>query len=290
MTKLLKKTTATEVTIVVKGTNNYFLEALLEEVQKNLKENGEDANVFFLDEMADEVKAAIQTLNEAKPKGFIFLGGNLHYFEERFAEIDVPSVLVSETAETLDYNNLSSFSTDDYEAARAAIDYLVRYGHKKIGVIGGSADRSQGEVGARRLEGAMHQLEEYKLPFSLENHYEPCRFSMQGGYDAMTKLLKKNREITGVFCLGDMVAIGALRACFDQGLKVPDDISVLGFDGIEYTKYSVPRLATVQQNVRELAQKSVEDLLWRMNYKREAVHKKIQFRVITGESMKVIKQ
>ena len=105
--------TATEVTIVVKGTNNYFLEALLEEVQKNLKENGEDANVFFLDEMADEVE-----LNEAKPKGFIFLGGNLHYFEERFAEIDVPSVLVSETAETLDYNNLSSFSTDDYETAR----------------------------------------------------------------------------------------------------------------------------------------------------------------------------
>ena len=71
--------TATEVTIVVKGTNNYFLEALLEEVQKNLKENGEDANVFFLDEMADEVEAAIQTL---------------------------------------DYNNLSSFSTDDYETAR----------------------------------------------------------------------------------------------------------------------------------------------------------------------------
>ena len=62
------------------------------------------------------------------------------------------------------------------------------------------------------------------------------------------------------------------------------------WDGIEYTKYSVPRLATVQQNVRELAQKSVEDLLWRMNYKREAVHKIIQFRVITGESMKVIKQ
>ena len=115
---LNKKMTATEVTIVVKGTNNYFLEALLEEVQKNLKENGEDANDFFLDEMADEVEAAIQTLNEAKPKGFIFLGGNLHYFEERFAEIDVPSVLVSETAETLDYNNLSSFSTDDYETAR----------------------------------------------------------------------------------------------------------------------------------------------------------------------------
>ena len=86
------------------------------------------------------------------------------------------------------------------------------------------------------------------------------------------------------------VAIGTMRAAADRGLRVPEDLSVIGFDGIEYTHYSVPRIATVRQDTDALAKRSVEDLLLRINYSRPSVHEVIPFRVIAGESVAKIRE
>ena len=129
-------------------------------------------------------------------------------------------------------------------------------------------------------------LKEKGLSFDLEKDYVSCRFSMQDGYNAMQELLKKADGITAIFAVSDMIAIGAVRAAADAGLKVPDDLSIIGFDGIDYVRYSVPRLATIMQDTKQLAERSVEDLLMRISYTRNAVHEMIPFRVITGESIR----
>jgi len=79
--------------------------------------------------------------------------------------------------------------------------------------------------------------------------------------------------------------MGAIRLFRDKSLSVPEDISVVGFNGISYGKYSIPRLTTIRQDVAMLARKSVDDLLLRISYGSPAVHEKIPYEFIDGESV-----
>ena len=283
--KMLKQAVSSNISVLVKGTSNLFLETILEEIQHLLKESDHGIDVMFLDETANEVETAIQVCNTHRPLGIIFLGGNLNYFRESFGGIDIPCVLIADTASQLGYENLSSFATNDIDGSREAVRYLCRQGHTRIGIVGGSSDNERGYIGSRRIQGAVSVLKENNLVFDLEKQYEPSLFSVQDGYRAMTNLIRKSPEITGVFAISDMVAIGAIRAVHDLGLRVPEDISIIGYDGIEYTKYYVPRITTIEQNTMQLAQKSVDDLLLRINYPRTAVHEELPFSVIYGENV-----
>lgn len=287
--KLLKQTTTSAVTILVKGTKNIFLETILEEIQELLRVHREAVNVVFLDELADEVETAVQLCAERRPKGLIFLGANPDYLKKSFGEITVPAVLVSGDSSDLDFANLSSFCTDDFEAAKDAVGCLLKAGHTKIGIVGGMGERAHGNVGADRLYGAVEKLEENNISFDRERFYEQSKFSAENGYEAAYKLLSRNPEITALFALSDTVAIGAMRAARDLGLRVPEDLSLIGFDGIEYSRYSVPRLTTVEQRSSLMASRSVEDLLLRLNYSRPAVHEKIPYRILEGESVRNLK-
>lgn len=99
------------------------------------------------------------------------------------------------------------------------------------------------------------------LPFDMEKQYAYARFSLPSGYEAMEYLLKHSPDITAVFAMSDLMALGAIRALRDHGLCVPQDISVTGFDGIALGQYSVPRLTTIRQNMGQLAQRSARILL-----------------------------
>ena len=79
--------------------------------------------------------------------------------------------------------------------------------------------------------------------------------------------------------------MGSMRAFKDMGLDVPGDISVIGFNGINYVKFSNPRLATIRQDITTLVRKSVDDLLLRISYASPAVHEKIPYEFVDGESI-----
>lgn len=288
--KYLKQQSSSAITILVKGTQNIFLESILEEMQRIFRESDETVAVMFLDEKANEVEAAIAMSEIRKPKGLIFLGGNPQYFRESFGKIDVPSVLVSESAKDFGFKNLSSYTTDDTDAARAAIEYLYQKGHRKIGIVGGSRSIENGELGFRRYQSAVEYLESKRVKFDSETQFAEAEFSYRAGYEAADKLLHKNRKLTAIFAMSDILSIGAMRAIADNGKKIPEDISLIGFDGLEYTRFTNPRLATIQQNKEELARKSVEDLLIRINYEsRSAIHEVVPYRLLTGESIREIK-
>ena len=283
--KFLKQTISSTITVIVKGIQNSFFETILEEMQEVFRENGEEVSVIFLDETENEVDAAEHACSTRKPRGLIFLGGNVQEFQKNFDRITVPSVLVTVDASQLGYDNLSSFTTDDISGAKEAVSYLVRSGHSRIGIVGGSLDKSSGQLSTSRLAGAREILDAHRIPFTFENNYAPCRFSMDDGYRATRDLLQRNPEITAIFAMSDLIAVGAVRAIRDAGKNVPEDVSVIGYDGIDYVNYSVPRIATIRQNTGELARRSVEDLLLRVSYSRSAVHEKIPYTVIAGESV-----
>lgn len=284
--RLLKRNSASSINILVKGTKNLFFEELLELIEKEFNDNGEEVSVVFLDETDNEVQNALQICNERKPKGLIFLGGNIDFFKEQFGSIKVPSVLVSGDASKLPFQNLSSYCTDDYQGGKDAVKYLLDHGHRKIGIAGGQLLGEHGLVGTTRVQGAIDILKERHMEFDISKQFQPGRFSMESGYEATKLLIEQNPDLTGIFALSDTLAIGAIRALKDMGKSVPEDISIIGFDGIPYSRYSVPRITTIQQNSELMAKKSVEDLLLRISYSRVCVHELIEHTITLGDSVK----
>lgn len=282
--KHLKQQASSSIAVFVKGTQNMLFASILEEVQTRLSQSGEDAYICYLDEDANEVASAIQTLRERRPKGLIFLGGDMDFFEKDFSEIHVPSVLLTNSGRNLGFPNLSSFTTDDSEAAARIVDYLVENHHRNIGVLGGSLANTQ--ISYKRIEGFRKRLSDYGIAFDFETQYEPCRYSMADGYEAAKRLLKKNPAVTAVFGLGDVIAFGALRAMADMGRRVPEDISLVGYDGIDAAYYSTPRLATIRQDAKTMADRGVDALLQRIHYAYGPVHEIIPFQLLSGESVR----
>ena len=175
-----------------------------------------------------------------------------------------------------------SVSTDDAKGAEAAVEYLMNLGHKNIGILGGRMEKSHAAY--TRCVGCADAFQKHKMAFDRKKQYEPALFSMEEGYRAMNALLDRMPDLTAVFAMADVLAMGAIRAICDRGLKVPEDISVIGFDGIELGNYLSPRLTTVRQARERIADRSLEILLSDIAGERPAVHELLPFDIVEGES------
>ena len=281
--KHLKMQAQSAFAVLVKGSKNLLFAGILERIQSLLQDSGEEVYVTYLDEDADEVQYAAQLVKLRRPKGFLFLGGDLECFRRGFQQITAPCVLLTNDAQTLGFENLSSFSTDDTAAASAVIEYLYRHGHRKIGVLGGNLASEQ--ISVKRLRGVQRSMRRLELPFDTQTHHVPCRFSMADGYAATRKLLEREPDLTALFALGDVIALGAMRAICDLGLRVPSDISIVGYDGIEATNFCIPRLTTIRQDAAQLAARGVQTLLQAIHYKNPPVYETIDFELLEHESV-----
>ena len=255
----LKKQHTNSILVVVKGISNQLFASLVEAMQARIARTGHPLIVEYMDEDANEVLHALRLCREKKPLGVLFLGGNREHFLADFDKIGRPCVLVTNDAEGLNFPNLSSVCSDNRHAARAAIDALVELGHRQIAVIGG--DHHVSDTTKLRFLGCMDAFEKHGIDFDPELDYEAVRFSYADGYWAARDLLDRGRSFSAIFAMSDVMAIGAIRALQDRGKRVPEDVSVMGFDGLAIGEYTVPRLATVCQDVDALAIHSIHMLL-----------------------------
>lgn len=280
--KYLKQQYNNGVAIIVKGTKNMLFAGLVETLQRLIKENGFDCLIYYIREEDHEVEQALQICRDRAPVGLLFLGSNKENFREKFEFIDVPCIMLTNSAEGLEYKNLSSVCIDDMNAAKRAVEYLIRLGHTKIGILGGEMKHSN--PAKARYEGCLEAFREHKIQYNPKLQYACSYFSVEKGYQAMVELLNKTTDLTAVFAMSDVTAIGAIRAIRDFGLRVPEDVSVIGFDGIEMGQYMVPKLTTIQQPGVYMAERCVKILLDCINEKASCVIEQTSFDFIEGES------
>lgn len=281
--KQLKQQRSTTILVVVKGIGNELFAELVENIQNLLKKTRYQVVADYLDEDMNEVHRAEQLCREKKPMGILFLGGNIRHFTAEFDKIDVPCVLVTNDGSSLNFENLSSVCTDDVDAGRKAIETLIAMGHRRIAVVGGDIRNS--DTSRLRYEGCLDAFRTHGVDFDPQRDYRGVRFSYQDGYRATQELLKENRDFTALFAVSDVMAVGAIRALWESGLRVPEDVSVLGFDGLPLGMYQIPQLSTVCQSADQLAQRSVEILLETMESGSPARHETVPFEVCRRESI-----
>jgi LacI family transcriptional regulator len=173
----------------------------------------------------------------------------------------VPVVILGdlEHSETLPPNWDRVFSNNE-DTAHAAVDHLLALGHRRIAFIMGEEDAPSG---IRRLAGYRRALEGAGLPL-IEELVVPGHYTQNGGRQAMAQLLDLPLRPSAVFCANDLSALGALGLARERGLRVPDDISIVGLDDIDEAVQASPPLTTMRQAPREVGRVIAETLVERL--------------------------
>jgi DNA-binding LacI/PurR family transcriptional regulator len=210
----------------------------------------------------EQEMAVIESLHRRRVDGIIVAAGLIgEQYASRLARIDVPTVLINQQAEG-HYHTLHSVSVDDYGGARLAVEHLLALGHRAIGYLGvGNRPRSN----RRRLEAYCDTLAAAGVAFTDDRVRIAARSErfhtddVAAGQAFIPELLSAG--VSAVFCYNDMIAVGALMACRELGVHVPEDLSVIGYDDIELAQYVTPALTTVHQPKLRLGQLAMEMLL-----------------------------
>ncbi|MBQ9710569.1 MAG: LacI family DNA-binding transcriptional regulator [Clostridia bacterium] len=147
---------------------------------------------------------------------------------------------------------VSGVGCDNIHATEKAIDYLVKKGHKTIGFVGGER---QSLVSAERLAGYILGLSKNSIEYRYDITYFGD-FERQSGVDAANYFFQNNKEITAVVCASDNMAMGLIDQLRLLGKKIPQDVSIIGFDDLEILRYTNYNLSTIRQDFEAIGQKA----------------------------------
>jgi len=278
----LKQRSVDFVAVIVRGRMNIFLTGIAEQILARGRSAPYQFILEFIDEQADEFEAARRLYAERCLCGIIFLGSNTVGHEEEIGRLSVPCVFA--TIEGAPLAEVSSIGVDNRAASRALADMLFELGHRRIAYIGYPGDVMD-SIG-RRYAGVMDAYAARGLAFD-ESLFAHSNFSLTGAYAATRGLLARSRDFTAVITVSDVVALGAIKALWDADLLVPGDVSVVGFDGIDFAQYSLPPLTTMRQPADLIAQKSV-DLMIATIGGAEHAHLIVDAQLLAGESVRRI--
>lgn len=169
-----------------------------------------------------------------------------------------PLVLLGEYGEPAGVDHVG---VDNVAAARDVTEHLLGLGRRRIAGIGLQSGDGTGRL---RGEGYLAALADAGVAADPALVVERTAYHRTSGADAVTELLARGVDFDAVFCFNDLMALGALRALHDHGLRVPDDVVVAGFDGIEEGRFSVPSLTTVTPDLPRLAAAAVRLVMRRI--------------------------
>ncbi|MEK5479343.1 LacI family DNA-binding transcriptional regulator [Paenibacillus sp. FSL R5-0407] len=175
------------------------------------------------------------------------------YFLE-LLESNIPCVLLDQESDTK-----STIYSDNIAGGILAVNYLHELGHRLIAHIGGGNTFA----GEKRLQGYLQAMEGLGLSVEPEHVIQGSYdYTVESGRIAMEELLKASVLPSAVFAAGDNLAVGAMMAVKNQGLRVPEDISIIGFDDIEMVKFLTPALTTIRQDTYALGNKAADMLIY----------------------------
>lgn len=205
------------------------------------------------EDFQNSISKALNLLTASRVSGLIYIGVHPRDVGHILPRLNIPVVYTYAYTQNNDY----CVNYDDYQGARLAVEQLIRKGHKKIALICGSINSIPAH---KRLMGYQNALMEHNLPF-LPEYTRAGNWHYMDGYQQCLELLALSNPPTALFSMSDLMAYGAFNAALDKGLRIPDDISIHGFDNLEYSAYTHPALSTVSLPLRKMGQKSAEIML-----------------------------
>lgn len=255
----LKRSDSNTIAVLIKGITNPFFADMIQVFEREINRRKYSFVLQHVEEFEDEIEVAIQLEKEKRLKGIVFLGGLKNHAEQMLKQLTVPFVISTVDFEDLG-PSLAVVTVDDVRESRKMVDYLIDCGHERIALL--TAGREDASIGMLRLNGYREALFAHGLEYDEElviwtpEGISP--YTMENGYALTKGLLESGKEFTGIFAISDSMAIGACKALFDAGKRVPEDYSVAGFDGLAQAAFYEPSITTIRQPRKEMAEATIK--------------------------------
>ena len=270
--------------VIVPLIDHPFYSRLAMAIEQKLFQNGYRAIICNAEEDEERERAYIEMLLRQRVDGIIINSAVMATsFLDELQALQMPYVLIDSD---LPQAKCSKVFSDNSQGGFIGMEYLIKQGHRRIGVVGAPA---RSEVIQRRIRGANDALAAYNIDAdpALLTTGDTQLFDM--GYQSAQHLMSLPDPPTAIFSLTDVMAVGVIHALSEMGLAVPDDVSVLGYDNIPIASYMIPQLSTVAQPILEMGETAVELLFARLKDpgqpSKEAV---LKTRLIARQSTKAL--
>ena len=265
----LKRKRTDTIGLVLGNIANPFAAELSRGVREVLEEHGYTLFICISEHSAKEDVEAFDSLADHRADGIIVATRASRLGNEKLESLIGSGLPVSLIGRDFLHPQADLVTADNLKGGYEATKHLIQTGRRRIGFIGVSLTKS---VALRRFRGYLEALEEHGLPVAEElivgprgvNDQIPGYSTEEVGYEGMTKLLSLKKRPTAVFARNDFTAVGALNAIKQAGLRVPEDIAVVGYDDIPLAAHTSPPLTTVRQPTREQGRVAAEFLLRRI--------------------------
>lgn len=287
----LKRQCTETVGMVIGDIANPFAAELTRGVREVLEERGYSLFICISEHTAKEDVQAFESLADHRADGLIVATRASKSGNERLEELIDSGIPVTLIGRDFRHPHADLVAADNLKGGYEATRYLIDAGHKRIGFIGVSL--TQG-LHLRRFQGYLEALKDSELRVADElivggrdiPEQMPGYSTEEMGYDGMMKLLELEDRPTAVFARNDFTALGALNAIKRAGLRIPEDIAVVGYDDIPLAAHTSPALTTVRQPTREQGRAAAEFLLRRIEGDREQprIEKSFDCKLIVRES------
>lgn len=283
--RLLKMNDTKNICVFVRGVYNPFFSEIVNYIREEISKAG----YFMILQQeeykngTEEIKSMLSLIKENKLKGIISLGAQLYNIDSKlFNEIKIPIVFTS--ADVLKDNDIDSISTIKVEnrySSYNGVKYLINKGHRNIAILLG--DINDKGISIERFNGYKRAL--FEENFLVNKRYiKYGKYDCKSAYEKTLELLEESKEVTAIFAISDLMAVGAAKAITDKGLRVGEDIALLGFDGMDMTKYYFPGISTIEQPKERLAKESINLLLDLINKKSKNRNIVIETNLLERES------
>lgn len=243
--------------MLVTATSNPFFAEVVSGVEQYCNQHHYNLIISSIDGNEQRLQQNIQTLIQKQVDGLLLMYSDTRHAMVEQLNLNLPIVVMDWWPTELNADKI--YENSEF-GAYLATKTLIEQGHKNIAIITGKLDKS---LAHNRLLGYQKALQDAHLPINpdwiIESH-----FDFEGGVEGMKKLLQITPRPTAVFACSDTIAVGVYQVTWQQGLRIPQDISVIGYDNIMLAQYLTPPLTTIHQPKAELGKLAVETLLERI--------------------------
>lgn len=263
------------------GSTLMFQNSFYSEILGSIEFHARQEGYHVLISATDVTEDYLNLIRERNLDGVIIIGTYQNEFLSRLKDLEVPIVLVDSYCK---YDWFHAVRIDDEAGSYLAAKRILEAGHRRVALVTGMLNENG--VMQKRFKGYQSALQEYGIAYREDDIFEGA-VDYKSGVEIAKRIVREQTDITAIVATADIFAIGLIKGFHEEGISIPQDISIIGFDDLEIAQYLTPGLTTVRQQIYRKGERAVSLLVQNMtNPQMPKVEEILPVELIERESVK----